>query len=66
MIENEQAVRQEYEKLISIVKNFRGQDAYVLDVITRVSSSQPKVRQEKIEKFSDVVRLLNDLTLNKL
>ena len=66
MIEHEEQIRQEYINLIEIVKNFRGQDAYVLDAITKVSLEKPKVKQRKIETFTDVVRVLNDLSLNKL
>ena len=56
----------QYKQLITVVQNFRGADAYILDVVARISLMPPKVRKMKIVKQSDVATLLSDISLNRL
>lgn len=56
-----------YQPLISAIKSFRGSDAYILDIIAKVSSLPPKVRTDiKLKTVTDVVRLLTMIKTNKL
>lgn len=57
---------EQYKQLIEEVKHFRGADAYILDVVARISALPPKVRKPKVLKQSDVAALLSDLSLHRL
>lgn len=56
-----------YQPLIQTIENFRGPEAYILDVITEVSSYKPKVTTKvPINNLHDVINLLSMISTNRL
>ena len=63
----ENDIMSSYEQLISMIKNFRGPEAYILDTIEKVSALPVKINTNvKLEDTKDVVNLLSDIRLNRI
>ncbi len=56
-----------YEPLVSTIKQFRGSDAYIVDIIRKVSALPVKINSNiRLERVTDVIKLLSAIRLNKI
>ena len=67
MDSHERDTTSSYLQLINCVKNFRGADSYIIDVIRRMSRlSTEHIESIAVDTPSDVASLLSKISTNRL